>query len=251
MREAPLPTLAADEFDRLPALSQIQNDRFCESCGYNLRLQAVRRDPHLELLVVHCPECGRYTPVAVGSPAWRVWFQRFSGLLVLAWVAALVVGLILLAMAQGAIMIEMVETVGRLWRVAPGSTTFPQGRGVTNPNYREFMALMTALLLGVGFAGVGLTTIVLPHWRRWGFLLLALALPPAVAGCVFLTAPDRYQRWIGPYMAWSAGVLMIGGLLGRMAGRPLARLLVRMFVPPTWRAYVSFLWTVDGKMLER
>jgi hypothetical protein len=39
-------------------ISTLVGDRLCIKCGYNLTGQPVLREPHYEMLIVRCPECG-------------------------------------------------------------------------------------------------------------------------------------------------------------------------------------------------
>lgn len=61
-----------------PAVGHLQTDTFCAHCGYNLVTQAVLRDSRLEILVVRCPECGRFTAAGQGTSAAKVWLNRFA-----------------------------------------------------------------------------------------------------------------------------------------------------------------------------
>ena len=65
-------------FERLPVIAHIETDRFCQRCSYNMRTQAVRRDPRTELLLARCPECGRFDSVRDHVTATKAWVQRLA-----------------------------------------------------------------------------------------------------------------------------------------------------------------------------
>lgn len=87
----------------------------------------------------------------------------------------------------------------------------------------------TVIVLAIGFALIPVTEFVFvePHWA-W------------IAGRNQLTPP-----FLGASMVVFAGVLVAGV----MTGRSVARLLVRLFLPPRMRHALAGLWTCDGRPL--
>jgi hypothetical protein len=81
-------------FEDLAPVAFVEIDRYCEACGYNLRTQAVRRDPRTQVLLTRCPECGRHHPAADGTTAARAWVRRFSPLLLCGWVLLVLGGVV-------------------------------------------------------------------------------------------------------------------------------------------------------------
>jgi len=53
------------------------------------------------------------------------------------------------------------------------------------------------------------------------------------------------------YMVGFAIVRLAGALIAVWAGRPLARLTVRILLPPRIRSVLSFLWFADGMEPQR
>lgn len=110
--------------------------------------------------------------------------------------------------------------------------------------------------------------VALSHVRRsrlWLVVPVVVALAWAISGVVWSTR-SLNSPWPGawilatevarrmffvPVMAASGVVLSVPLLAGLVAGRPLARLMVRAFLAPRLRAPLSFLWICDGKPLPR
>ena len=92
------------------------------------------------------------------------------------------------------------------------------------------------------------------HWPRRRYALVML-LPFAIAVCVvgifYLTdGDDEYgglRGWILSRSLRYAAVEAACFALGIWIGRPVARGLVRMFIPPKPRQHFAFLWRIDGK----
>ncbi|MEN0019920.1 MAG: hypothetical protein AAF747_03445 [Planctomycetota bacterium] len=111
------------------------------------------------------------------------------------------------------------------------------------------------------FAGMA-WAIALPH-RRWRGILVVIAVPVglAVLGSVlshvaskpspsdtWVSAADAARYFLGPPVV--AGCLMLGSValvVGTLVGRPLARLAVRVMLPPRIRGPLAWLWICDGK----
>lgn len=52
------PVLSSADDPRDRRVSLLVGDRFCINCGFNLVGQSVVREPHYDMLMVRCPECG-------------------------------------------------------------------------------------------------------------------------------------------------------------------------------------------------
>ncbi|MGH7213963.1 MAG: hypothetical protein ACREIT_04290 [Tepidisphaeraceae bacterium] len=117
------------------------------------------------------------------------------------------------------------------------------------PGWEQLTALAlfwgtTAFVLG---AFIAIAMWHVPKRRyAWAILL------PVAAGAFILWVwwVDDMTEWVrgwavprvAVYVALEAGVLMLGTLLGR----PIARGLARLFVPPKPRQVLAFLWRADG-----
>jgi hypothetical protein len=257
---------------------QLETDHFCD-CGYNLHGQVVARDERLGFMVCRCPECGRFHPAGEGTSARRVWLNRigvfclfwwmaFSVLLVLA-LTAILGGMQGLHVSQTrdwrtvdstGVEIEYSQTVGN-W-VVKGTTTPAninagvQSKRVTRTNWdrdaisaEAFISLASsvfALSLG-GFVAIGAW-----HVKRSRYLP-ALALPIVAAGLVVWvwTADKSDPVTFGsilPWLAWFVTGQMAMIWIGTLIGRPVARFVARVFVPPKPRQALAFLWRADGKV---
>jgi hypothetical protein len=69
-----------------PHTSLIIGDRACGGCGFNMHHQRIEREPHYNLLIARCPECGTVTPMTEipGAPKWFAWV---APLFALAWLS--------------------------------------------------------------------------------------------------------------------------------------------------------------------
>lgn len=259
--------MTATVTDLGPVVGHVQTDTFCEGCGYNLHTQAVVRDERLGILICRCPECGRIAAAGQSTSAARVWLNRLATVLLVWWVLFLLVLFGLCTLFLG--MLSYGQATEQLeYRQDPPPP------GVTAPYYyrghwevrriagndverleRErherviFFGVTSALsvLTGTFFA------VLLWHatgWRR------IFALGPPLVGCAFAmfiwnTDPmmshvrDFGMRQIG----FTLLLELVGVSVGLFIGRPVARLALRLLVPPKLRQHASFLWTIDGKRL--
>ena len=253
---------ATTRFEDLPPVSFIESDRFCRECGYNLRTQAIRRDPRTRLLLARCPECHLYHPAEEGTSAGRLWLRRLATLLLLAWIALVAGGIVGLLSAQGGISFATLDELthgGMVTTTQPG----PAGTITTMRWYRShlkvrqeyehyhlFLAAMGSASAACAFLTAMLVVVVFHHWPRWAYWPTVLAAPVLVAMFVWLAWRGEAQHllaWGRPYILGHASVQMLGGAVGVVAGRPLARGIVRVFLPPRARPVLAFLWLVDGK----
>jgi hypothetical protein len=269
---------------------QLEVDTFCVECGYNLHAQPVTRDERLGIFICRCPECGRFHPAGTGLTATRPWMNRLAvGLLVL-WVLFVLHAIFWIVMGLGVVTVAHTEIATNrrpvtldgqpaVWnetgtgpRVVLKGTTQPVngyrwaytledvGHGqMSYMNRRRWFTWGAVFALMGMSAAVALVTGVLMvtflwHWKRRGYRL-ALLLPFAVAAALlgYFALNHEYEEifW------WSAGVAFGYALLqavfmaaGTILGRPIARGVLRMFVPPRPRQHFAFLWRVDGKALS-
>ncbi|MGB0767131.1 MAG: hypothetical protein ACPGYV_05430 [Phycisphaeraceae bacterium] len=255
-------------FDRLPELGRVELDRYCGGCGYNLRQQAVRREPSTRLLLCKCPECGRFEPANQATTRPRSWFAQLVLLLWLVWFAAL--GGVLAGAVGG--MVESSAMAGDAL-VETYDLDVPREivdhRGRTRKVRFEYrlgaMDGEAALSLALGFGGAGLlgamvvsvACLFLPHWSGRGYLALAIGWPGLALGAVYaMSLPDNYvleyasaglKSWIVLSPVLIAGAAAVGGLIAIALSRPLARLAIRILLPQRQRGPFAYLWLVDGK----
>lgn len=251
----------------LPVIARLETDRFCDGCGYNLYTQAVHRDPRTQLLLCRCPECGRVHSVRDHATIGRVWLHRLGTLGLFAWILALLAVEFGLAMAQLGVTVGTLEeltTFGQtgvriITSTQPGVVTIvgPSSNTVWRREAREevdyyapFLALMSGLAFTIGFLSATLLVVAAHHWRRWIYLLPVLLMPLAVGLLVWYlwgTDHPHLRAWSSRYVVWNGVANILGGVVGVYFGRPLARLLVTVLLPPRPRQVLAFLWRADGK----
>jgi len=71
-------------------VSALVGDRLCASCFYNLTGQPVLREPHYNMLIVRCPECGSVASVQE-YPLLGRWSRRWAMLIAASWLLCLVI----------------------------------------------------------------------------------------------------------------------------------------------------------------
>ena len=71
-------------------VSVIVGDRLCVHCGYNLTGQNIYREPHYELLIARCPECGLVASL-LEYPVLGRWANRWAAVIAALWVLLLIV----------------------------------------------------------------------------------------------------------------------------------------------------------------
>lgn len=74
-------------------VSTLAGDRLCTKCGYNLTGQAVVREPHYDMLMVRCSECGSVASIQE-YPLLGRWAGRWAMLIAAAWFALLIIFLV-------------------------------------------------------------------------------------------------------------------------------------------------------------
>jgi hypothetical protein len=267
------------EFDRQPEVAFVETDRYCESCGYNLRTQPVRRDARTRVLLCRCPECGGFQPVREGVTAGRVWLQRLGTLGLFWWIVTLLgVGFGLGAAQVGFTMIPLEELTTHRQVIVPvaaaqsqpaggGSTVTIAGQRITitqpgtrttyrrevreyYPYYRAFMALMHTISFTLGFLLSLMAVVVFHHWRRWGYLVPALFVSITtglLTWYIWLIECPHLLDWAESIIVRQSAAHLAGALTGILLGRPFARLLATLMLPQRLRQVLAFLWLVDGK----
>ena len=251
-----------------PVIGHVQTDTFCEGCGYNLHTQAVVRDERLGILVCRCPECGRYTAAGHGTSAARVWLNRLATVLLIWWVLFLLVLFGLCTLFEG--MVAYAHVRNQLeWQQDPLPTTnrfsgmYYRGHYVvrhTPPEEtdqleqeREEQIIITCVAGGLGFINGSLFAVLLWHCKGWRRLF---ALLPPVIGCGIVILPwngDISMRYVRDWAVAQVGLFLLlesaAVVVGLFIGRPIARGVFRILIPPKLRQHLAFLWTVDGKRL--
>jgi|GEM_PF-1476041 len=264
----PDPT-AIQGFDQSPQVGTVELDRYCAGCGYNLRQQAVRREPTTKLLLCKCPECGAFEPANQATTRRRSWFAQFVFLFWLAWIAAL--GGIL-AMSISALVSLSIETGDLLneTKYLDKAITEQTSSGEREINFqyqlraldgdRAFQLsafLFASLIVGMGLIAVA--CIFLPHWKRRGYTLLALGWPIiALIAFYGMVANDYYvlkyataglKTWIFLSPLLVGLLAMAGGLIAIRLARPIARLIIRIVIPSRQRGPFAYLWLIDDKAI--
>ncbi len=250
----------------LPPLACIDLDRFCEGCGYNLRTLPVSLDPRTGIPVVRCPECGRFQPANSASTALRPWLNRATSVLLVTWILAIIAAFIHLGLFEGAVSYATLEELTRpggstSQQLTNNTTTIVWNRGIGPLEvktdfaaYRLFVTVVLAGSFAIALVCGAMAVVVFPHWRRAAGTALVLVMPLAVGAIVAAIWGDEAPHlfnWGLSYVAAHAGMQMLGGLVGIMLGRPLARLAIRVVLPPSVRPRLAFLWLVDNKPMPR
>lgn len=262
MTDSPGPNVdVLNGFSSLPGVAQVEHDTLCENCGYNLHMQAVRRDPRTGILLIRCPECGRFHAAPVPSAQLQVWMRRGITCLSILWVFALLALIGLAFVVEAVITSIWIEKFGSVLRGRYGDTRQWDGSWWTLSELREPAARAFAWLIGgigisallTGFVVVGVATVTFPHWPRWGYKVYAFVLPvTAVVPLYGIAAANRYylaDAALRPWLVMLTAVFVAGGLAGAVLGRSLARGIVILLIPPFLRPYLAFLWLVDGRQL--
>lgn len=258
-------------FDDQPQVGQVELDRYCVRCGYNLRQQAVRREPATRLLLCKCPECGSFEPANQAMTRPKSWFGQLVLLLWLVWIAALggavagaIGGTARLSYQAGELLSET-ESL---------DTPIPDPRDTTGNSVRmisfqyqvqeldaENTVMLISVLLGSFATALGLLSLFLifvPHWRRRAYVILALGWPIVsligsytahlVDNYTLAYATDGLAMWIYLSPLLITFFAFAGGLTGVCLSRPIARLIVRIVIPSRQRGPFAYLWLVDGKV---
>lgn len=254
--------VGTDTTARREPIACIELDRFCEQCAYNLRTLPVYREERTGIPIVRCPECGRHQSANDTATALRPWLHRMTSLAIGVWILTMIAAFFWLGVAEAAMSYATLDelTVRQGTKVQRiGTTTIYTSRGTgplevlsNMPDYMLFASVVLATSVALGFVVGLLAAVLCPHWRRFAGAALALAMPLVAGGIIAMTwhyeAP-HLLGWGMSYIAAHAGVQVFGGLLGIIFGRPVARTIVRVFLPPSVRPRLAYLWLADGKAL--
>ena len=217
---------AADRHDGTPGevLGEIQTDRACIECGFNLFGQTIVRDEHYGMPIARCPECGRVCALQE-YPGLGVWARRWNGLLGSLWLLA-AVGLFSLLLTfslapTGPVLEENITGIAE--RIAQ-----QHQRDMTESGSSGAAARAT----GNAWSGIDedwaeetdLHALVNEHGPVWSQLdrsyPVTLALLWVMIYCVTLAWPvvlARAGRWrVGVY---GAGTVLLGGAITAMLFR--------------------------------
>jgi len=238
----------------------IELDRFCEKCGYNLRTLPVYRDERTGIPVVRCTECGQFQSANDAATAFRPWLHRLTSLVIGVWVLCMIGIFFWLGIAEGAMsyatLDEMTHRAGtQVQRI--GTMTIRTGIGTgpmqvwsDMPDHDLFVSCMMIGSFCLAFVVGLLASVLCPHWRRVVGAAVAAGMA-LVAGVVIAVTWDyeapNLLTWGLPYIAGHTGMQILGGVIGAAYGRPITRGIVRVFLPPSVRPRLAYLWLTDGK----
>ncbi|MFK7790558.1 MAG: hypothetical protein AB8C95_13835 [Phycisphaeraceae bacterium] len=261
-------------FEQIEQLGTVELDRYCTGCGYNLRQQAVRREPATKLLMCKCPECGMFEPANNLTTATRSWSRLVA---VVAWIFWLLIWLNLVGWSVFCVTALAVIS-GDIRRTWLGLEDVDQNQIIdqnnlinSNSYYSDtvyglsplrgehvfILAIFIALAIAIGAVLTTITAVAMPHWRRWGYVCFASGWP--LIG-IFLFHGLAWREIYGWHLVtadllhWHLycaiaieGSALAASLLAVWMGRPITRGIVRIVIPPKRRGVFAYLWLVDGK----
>ncbi|MGD8451854.1 MAG: hypothetical protein PVJ57_08550 [Phycisphaerae bacterium] len=259
---------APSDLGEHPPIAVIETDRFCDGCGYNLRTQAIHRDPRTGILLCRCPECGRFHAAADhATTVGRLWLKRLAAALLVGWILTILAAVFGLGLVQ---VILCFGTLDELTYWGPGSpqqavvsggkltfvstsTSYTRWQRYVREDYEwrpQLLLLMNGLSAAAGFGVTFLAAVALAHWRRWWYLapLVLISLGAGlIAWLAWCDDAANLEAWSRPYIASQTAAHLVGGLAGILWGRPLARGIVRVLLAPRHRGLFTYLWLADGK----
>jgi hypothetical protein len=154
---------------------------------------------------------------------------------------------------------------GAAWTTVYKGTTQPAAqtrnvRTLENPRNEDlrwrwrFMVMNLLFAGGTALVSGALLVAFVWHWPRrryWLVMLLPFVIAAFVVAIFYVTdTDDEYGDVRGWILSRSMGYAALEAAcfaVGIWIGRPVARGLLRMFVPPKPRQHFSFLWRIDGK----
>jgi hypothetical protein len=261
---------ATPSFEDAQQVGQVELDRYCTGCGYNLRQQPVRREPTTQLLLCRCPECGDFSPANQATTRPRSWFANLVLILWIVWIAALGAALA----AAVAINIDLSDQLGQgVSETEKLDVPIPDPRVTSGDNVRTIsfqyviadldrptIVKLALVLLGALATGAGLLAIAVlfvPHWSARGYAILAASWPilgmigfygtRMIDAYTYIYASDELKRWIILSPVLVAFFSITAGITAACLARPVARLVVRIAIPARQRGPFAYLWLVDGK----
>ncbi len=248
----------------------LEMDRFCETCGYNMRTQPVTRDGRTGILICRCTECGTLHPAGAATDAGRVWLGRLGTMLLMLWIVFLIslaasalggLGTLQFAHLEAFTRYESrkhVETVaGRTITRRVSERTLR--RPSSNPAYaarrraelRVLVAVLIASSLIGGVAGGTMLTVFLWHLRR-RTCYLALSVPFLLAGFdywIWSIETTDLRAWGLQRLAGYACLQAAGLAVGILLGRATVRAVLRLLLPASLLQHLAFLWHADGRVV--
>ena len=256
---------ADQPFELHDALAYVEIDRFCPKCSYNLRGQAVRQEKHTELALSKCPECGAFTPANDGATALNPWLKRLVFLGVGAYALTCVSLVLISIFVQVGISASTISELG--WIEGDYNSSYrhsipgPDDGVLVHPanniephQLQEWYLLRYAVPVCIFLLGalvVSSWTVLVPHWERWAYMVLAAVLPVIAFVILLYARSDGAFRRGHDDVDWLLGLHLFANLIGSMLGcyivRPCARLAVRALLVPRLRTGFTYLWVVDGK----
>jgi len=148
------------------------------------------------------------------------------------------------------------------WNQADKAALLAQSGGVPAALRRLSVAL--PVIAGPAFGFGCVIAVAMMHRRGWrlalaatvpwviatSFVLMALLADPTNVGVVW--SGDLARRILSPYLApISLATAWLGLVVGSQVGRPIARWLARLMLPPRLVTPLSSLWLCDGKRPPR
>lgn len=232
------------DFQTLPPTGAIQFDRFCDHCGYNLRGQATRRELHTRLILIACPECGTFHPANETTPLARLW-TRLRQIITVGWVAAWL-GVWFTASVAYLVPTGILADEASYWLF---SSEAWRDERIIGTIALLFVAI--GVVIATAFTLVVLAVIAFPHWPRFAFAILSFVWPvPPMMLALLLQCARRFSTdsvFLPCAMALAtAAITVAAGLVATMLARPIARIVISLLMPATWRSHVAHLWIADG-----
>jgi hypothetical protein len=257
------------ESEAAVVVGTLQTDIFCEGCGYNLYSQVVTRDDRLNLLVCRCPECGRFAAAGQGSTIGRVWLNRFGTSLLVGWVMFLFCGFGLATLFMGIFPYSHLRNFSHwqsdespnagtgmrshyYYAVGSNRRSYDDAAGDDEMRGEWIEMYMTIAAAGILAFLVGIFNAVFFWHLKSNTRMVALVFPLiAFVGASMCWLLDYMSRFLHGWGMTRLGAYLllesICVMAGVVAGRTIARAILRWFIPPKVRQHLAFLWTVDGK----
>ncbi len=149
------------------------------------------------------------------------------------------------------------------WAAADKWQIFQEAGGFADGvEWSAGLLLITVVLSGMALGMV--FAVAMPHLKSWrrllvpgAVVLLGLTLLLVVSIVTRTQQNWFYPQWAGPVVFRPVVVpptLCVGGvaiLAGMCVGRPVARWLLPILLPPRLRGPMAFLWLVDGRPMPR
>lgn len=216
----------SDHHDGVPGetLGQIQTDRACIGCGFNLFGQTIVRDEHYGMPIARCPECGRVCALQE-YPGLGVWARRWSSVLAAVWLLV-AVGLFSMLLTfslapTGPVLEEHVGGIAE--RIAQQHQLEMQDNATATAQMRAFGNAWSSIDEEWA-AGQDLGALVRergPVWRQldeeYPVTLALLWLMLYASSLALPVVLVRASRW--RVAAYGAGTVLLGGVLMAMLFR--------------------------------